>query len=96
MHPAVPRDVNHLYRAEIPQKLEPLAGGAFAELQALDHVIHREWPGGDKQQAVDFGERSRLAEHAGNLDEKVNDFGFERAERRRGRGCAALGLFFDS
>ena len=83
MHPSLPGHINHSYGTDVAKEFEPLARGAFAELEAFDQVVHGQRASGNKEQPVDLGQRSRLPEQARELDEEVNDLRFQRAKVRR-------------
>jgi hypothetical protein len=64
MRAAFTRHINHSRGANFAKELEALARGAFAELKALDQVVHGQRAAGNEERPVDFGQRARLAEAA--------------------------------
>src|SRR5258708_3743150 len=69
---SVARDIDHFDRAGTAQKFEALAGGAFAQAEALNQVIHGQRACGDEEQTVDLGEGTGLAQETRKLDEEIN------------------------
>ena len=74
------KGIHHSYRSDIAKVFEALAGRAFAELEALNQVIHRQRARGNEDQTVEFRQGPGLPEQPRKLDEEVNDLGFQRLE----------------
>ena len=57
-----------------------MAGGAFADFQALDQVVERERGLGNEEESVDFTDRGGQAKHADAIDEDREDLAFDRVD----------------
>lgn len=66
--------------AEAFEGAEALACGAFADLEAFDEVIEGERGTGDEEEAVDFADGLREAEHADTVHEDFDHLTFQRVE----------------
>src|SRR5580658_5943598 len=80
MRPTVARDIYRAHAAEVLQIFQTLARGAFAEIETFDERVHRQWPGRNEEETVDFRHGPRLAERAGELHEEMNDFDLDRLQ----------------
>ena len=67
-------------RAEAFEGAEALAGGAFADFQALYQVVERERALGNEEESVDFTDRGGQAKHADAIDEDREDLAFDRVD----------------
>ena len=83
MRPPFRRHSHLPHRPEFPQNRHPLAGRAAAQLQAVFQVVERQRQMGDEQQAVDFADRTALAQGVGDLGEELNHFSFRRVQPGR-------------
>lgn len=90
---AIPLDLDFADGVHLQEKAQPLAGGAFAEFQAIDDLRHREGLFGDKEEPINLGDRTWLCKQAGDRHEKLDHFRLERIQitidgggRRRGEG----------
>ena len=66
--------------AEAFEGAEALAGGAFADFQALYQVVERERALGNEEESVDFTDRGGQAKHADAIDEDREDLAFDRVD----------------
>lgn len=66
--------------AEAFEGAEALAGGAFADFQALYQVVERERGLGNEEESVDFTDRGGQAKHADAIDEDREDLAFDRVD----------------
>lgn len=63
--------------AEVLERAEALADGAFADAQAGDEVVEREGLRGDEQEAVDFAERAGQTEDLDSVDKEIDHLALE-------------------
>lgn len=84
---AIPRDIDGLHRAEGAQQFQPLAGGAFAHLEALHAGVHRQSIGGNEEQAVEFADGFWHAQQADKADEKIDGFDLQSGKRGLAGRC---------
>ena len=66
--------------AEAFEGTKALAGGAFADFQALYQVVERERALGNEKESVDFTDRGGQAKHADAIDEDREDLAFDRVD----------------
>ena len=66
--------------AEAFEGAEALAGGAFADFQALDEVVERERGLGNEEEPVYFTDRGGQAKDADAIHEDREDFAFDRVD----------------
>jgi len=75
----------------LQEKPQSLAGGTFAEFQAVDDLRHREGLFGDKEEPVDFRDRTWLCQQAGDSDEKLDHFRLKSIKGLLGWGGSRVG-----
>lgn len=66
--------------AEAFEGAEALAGGAFADFQALDEIVERERGLGNEKEPIDFTDRGGQAKDADAIHEDREDFAFDRVD----------------
>src|ERR1039458_5820638 len=79
MRRAAAGDQHHPDGACLPEKAQALAGGAPADAQPLDQLLHRQGIRGQEEHRIDFGVGTRLAHDPRNLNKQADDLRFQVA-----------------